>query len=387
VEPSALSVGTSEKRLARRALTRLAILGGGFAGALFMLELAVRVALSLDANYFEEALAKRRSTDGRELTLVDIVRPHPDDRVVFALRPGTRGRFVGHDLAINSIGMRDVERSYAKPPGAFRIVALGDSHTFGWGVAREETYPAVLEQMLRERFPDGEFEVWNLGVPGYNTVQEVRALELAIDRIEPDVVIVNYVDNDMDLPNFLALRPNLLSPKRSYLAELVERRSRILRDEEILPPTLVGVEVDPRTRRYVMDPERIPERYRPLAGWDNMEAAFLHLLDLARRRGIRAVLLFNPDDYRNVLRGRTDDARRKGVRELAERCADAGYLVLDPQEHILAYLRQNGLEASSLWIRATDSHTNPLRHRLLAEVLLDGLSAAGILAPRGSDRS
>ena len=368
----------------RRALPRLALSATALAFTLLLLEVAVRGIMAFDRNGLDEAFNRPLRANGRELTLADLIRPNPDDLIVYELRPGVRGSFLGRPLSVNSLGMRDVERSREKPPGAFRIVGLGDSHMFGWAVDRDETFLALLENELHERFPDRHFEVLNLAVPGYNTVQEVEVLARRADELDPDLVIINYVHNDMDLPNFLAERPNLSTPRKSYLLELVRRRLAVLRGGAILPLGLFGVTPEEGTLRYRFDPARIPERYRPLAGWDNMVNAYGRLARLARERGIPAVLLFNWDDYRFRLSGRTSDARPKGVRQLGELCARAGYLVVDPQDWIFRYLVENHLDSHALWISSSDSHTNPLRHRLVAEALLEQLIQANALTPRKS---
>jgi len=359
--------------------SRLGIVAAAGASAVLLLEIAVRVVLSFDRNYLDEALREPSPAGRRELFLFDFIRSHPDDRVVFELRPGVSGVLVGQPVAINSFGMRDVERNPAKPPGSLRIVGLGDSHAFGWGVAREETYLAVLERFLNERFPPRRIEVWNLAVPGYNTVQEVRSFELRADAVDPDVVVVNWVDNDMDLPNFLARRPDPWTLRRLHLTDVVRQRLAVLRNRAALPYDLVGLEPDPVTNRFQMSADRIPARYRGLAGWENMEAAFDHLLALARERRIRVVLLLNPDDYGPLLSGSRSDLVSPAVRALSGRLARLGVLVVDPQARIARHLRDSHLPADSVWIRSTDSHTNPLRHRLLAEVLLEELLGAGVI--------
>lgn len=72
-------------------------------------------------------------------------------------------------VAINSDGLRGREINTPKPPHTFRILAVGDSVTFGYGVREEDTYVKVLERRLNEGESGGrEFEVLNggtLGVP------------------------------------------------------------------------------------------------------------------------------------------------------------------------------------------------------------------------------
>lgn len=101
----------------------------------------------------------------------------------------------GHEaFEINSWGFRDREFS-AHMPGVTRIAALGDSVTAGLGVAQvRDTYPKILERLL-----DGtgaRVEVFNLGVGGYDTEQEVEALRVNIDRLRPDVVSLGFSMND-----------------------------------------------------------------------------------------------------------------------------------------------------------------------------------------------
>jgi len=349
--------------------------------ALLLLEVGVRIVMSFNRNYLDELVNYRPAQGSEEVGLADIILPVEDDLLVYALRPGVQGFFMGRELSINALGMRDRERRSEKAPEKFRILGLGDSHTFGWGVGREETYLARLEEMLNERAGGERFEVLNMGVPGYNTVQEVQAFSRRAGELSPDMVIINYVHNDMDLPNFLTRRPDLWTLRKSYLGGLVHRRLAIARGSHLLPASLAPVPPDEETMHYRMPEERIPERFRPLYGRKNMVAAYLRLARVARERGIPYVLLFNMDDYQNRLRGRTPTVLPYETRGLAALCEEEGYLVVDPQERIFRYLTENGLGTETLWISETDSHTNAIRHRFVAEELLDRLETAGLLPP------
>ncbi|MCK5863413.1 MAG: hypothetical protein KAH38_13065, partial [Candidatus Hydrogenedentes bacterium] len=54
-----------------------------------------------------------------------------------------------YTASINSIGIRD--RELPRDRGdTYRILAIGDSYTYGWGVAREESWPCLMEKQLQE---------------------------------------------------------------------------------------------------------------------------------------------------------------------------------------------------------------------------------------------
>jgi len=84
----------------------------------------------------------------------------------------------------------------AKRAGVKRIIALGDSVTFGLGVHAEEAWPAALEAEL-----DG-VEVFNLGMCGWDVEQSVSLAEGVLAEWEPDLIVWGNFPNDV-LPSFL----------------------------------------------------------------------------------------------------------------------------------------------------------------------------------------
>jgi hypothetical protein len=114
------------------------------------------------------------------------------------LAAGYDGWFAGVPVRINQLGFRDM-REYAvtKAPQTFRIIVLGDSVTFGHGAIYHATYPYLLEQRLRQWRPETDWQVWNLGVPGYNTSQELAYLERVGPTFQPDLVVVGFFENDL----------------------------------------------------------------------------------------------------------------------------------------------------------------------------------------------
>jgi hypothetical protein len=84
---------------------------------------------------------------------------------------------------INSKGLRDDETSYKKPAGTLRIVLIGDSRTFGFGVPIEKHFSTILEGYFKN------VEVINMGVGGYGVDQELLSLRLKGFQYEPDIVL------------------------------------------------------------------------------------------------------------------------------------------------------------------------------------------------------
>jgi len=139
------------------------------------------------------------------------------------LAPGYDGWFAGVPVRINALGFRD-EREYSieKPPGTFRILVLGDSVTFGHGTLNTTTYPFLLEQRLKAWRPDVTWEVWNLGVPGYNTSQELAYLKRVGARYAPDLVVVGFYGNDLQ-DNAPATEPGLVRRAASAVQRSMQR--------------------------------------------------------------------------------------------------------------------------------------------------------------------
>lgn len=114
------------------------------------------------------------------------------------LVPGYDGWFAGVPVRINRLGFRGSrEYDVEKRPATFRILVLGDSVTFGHGAISETTYPYLLERRLQQWRDEIDWQVWNLGVPGYNTSQELAYLERVGPRYQPHLVIVGFFENDL----------------------------------------------------------------------------------------------------------------------------------------------------------------------------------------------
>ena len=117
-----------------------------------------------------------------------------------ALIPGTLFQSAPFRVEVNSLGFRGPEIQIPKPPGTFRIFALGESSTFGWkGVtSHKQAWPAVLEAKLKAAHPGRNIEVVNAGVPGYTSIEQRINFTLRVSRLEPDAVLIYHGNNDLN---------------------------------------------------------------------------------------------------------------------------------------------------------------------------------------------
>jgi len=103
-------------------------------------------------------------------------------------RPGVRGVHRHSDFAvqveISSQGLRDREYPLERVAGMRRMLLLGDSYTWGFGVDRDETW----HERIEARRPG--WELINTGVAGCGTGQELLYFDERGRAFDPDVVVL-----------------------------------------------------------------------------------------------------------------------------------------------------------------------------------------------------
>ncbi len=115
-------------------------------------------------------------------------------------RPGAQSTVMwppelAYQVHINTLGLRGPEIERTPPEGRTRILALGDSMTFGYYLEEDETWPVQLEARLRAASRD--VEVVNAGVGGWSIESETRFLEERALALEPDHVVLAFCTNDI----------------------------------------------------------------------------------------------------------------------------------------------------------------------------------------------
>lgn len=124
----------------------------------------------------------------------------PAGNLGFVLEPETTWRHATSDfdvrVATNSLGLRGPEVVLPKPPGRYRVLALGDSFTFGWGVELEDAWHSRAAREL-EAPDERSVEVVAAGVPGWSPLQQFVFLEQRGLDLQPDLVLWQLCSNDL----------------------------------------------------------------------------------------------------------------------------------------------------------------------------------------------
>lgn len=286
-------------------------------------------------------------------------------RAIGVFRPGTVGRVawpaeLAYEVRINALGLRGPEVAReGPPPGTKRVLALGDSGTFGFYVGEEETFPARLEQLLRAG--GVPVEVINGGCGGWSIDSATLFLEERAIALAPDLVVLVYCSNDIsDLrapePSWVTLRDRVGEKTRSWLEataihELAWRTKARFRSRRARP--LASDDLEPAER------ERL---------WGVYERWLVRLSGFLAERKVALLVVYQPDASKLAAGLPSEDEAR--LRELCGRRAV-------PFVSALPRFQERSPDETFL-LPQGDPHPSALGYRLEAEA-----AAAAILARRG----
>ncbi|HET6278584.1 MAG TPA: SGNH/GDSL hydrolase family protein [Candidatus Polarisedimenticolia bacterium] len=117
-----------------------------------------------------------------------------DEVLGWRLAPNRTGMFQGAGFSVlveqSEQGLRDRFYPYARDAARRRILILGDSVVWCWGVEMSDCFTELVESRLPET------DVIAAGAPGYGTAQELLLYERELSRFRPDLTLLLFVSND-----------------------------------------------------------------------------------------------------------------------------------------------------------------------------------------------
>jgi lysophospholipase L1-like esterase len=120
-----------------------------------------------------------------------------DRELGWRMRPGAEGEWGGSRVRINQRGLRGPLVAPEKPEGTRRVLFLGDSVTFGFGIEQtDDVFPFRVGRAL-ERALGTRVEVVNAGVGGWSPWQQLAFLQREGLDYQPDLMVIGFVLNDV----------------------------------------------------------------------------------------------------------------------------------------------------------------------------------------------
>lgn len=292
----------------------------------------------------------------------------------------------GFRVTINRHGYRGPEVVLAKPPGVRRILFLGDSNTFGYGIREGERFSDLLAKTAPPRT-----EILNLGVFGYGTDQEAIYLERQALKLAPDQVILAVSAGDlsdvMSSVNAGAAKPfcRIIDGKFSIHNIPVPPSTPLLSSRSLKSRTKVFLYRHSHLFRLVLARVLALNRYMvdTVQEMDEREG-FGVMLEIIK--GMKRVCMESGIDFKVLLisHGEWIDGMRRdpGARigyyaSLKEALTAAGVEVVDPTA---AFVKWQG---EPLFFKNDAVHLSVAGNRLVADILQNSLLQRSNLTVNG----
>jgi lysophospholipase L1-like esterase len=328
--------GQPPRRGRQGILLNIALLVGTLVFGCLAMELALRVVFARSMDFSMEMWKYA----------TQLKRPVADARLSFVHAPNRSAFLMGAPVSINSHGLRDREYSEEKPPNVYRVMMLGDSTTFGWGVREEDTAAKFLERKFNAHLPAGydKVEVINAGVGNYDTVQEVTYYETRGKAFHPDLVVLVFFIND---PEPVPVEGKGFLIDRSYLIAFVTNRfDGILRH--------MGTR--PNWKQYYAS---LYEDDKP--GFQACKQALGSLADSTRSNGVRVLVAILPELHQINGDSYPFKAAHAKIKDI---------LAADnvPAVELIDGLKDHGPE-ETLWVTRQDDHPNAKANDLISSQL------------------
>jgi len=351
-------------RRGRKTLFRFAAVLLGVAIAAAVGEAMVRLRIVRAFRHTIRDLADLPEPDPeRPMRLGECLVVDPNPSIAYRFGPGVHGRLNGFPITTNALGFRDSEVRPRQSRNEIRVVGLGDSTMFGWGVLLQQRYMDRVQADLGTVFgPEWTVEVQVVAVPGWTAVQEVAAFHEHLEQLDPDAVVIQFDPNDLDLGELL-YEFDFWDWKRMYLIRAFSLKG------------------DVESRRFLKGGygRKIPEQYRHLEGREAVQDAYAKLRDRCREKRIRLFAVLPVRPGRNEFLNQSEEDRDRYTRFL-ELCTRLGIDVIDSNGESDEFERRYYVSPGdpALYI-AVDGHLNAIGHAIMSKAISMRLARA--LAP------
>ena len=130
----------------------------------------------------------------------------------------TTRRWIDRHIQWNGAGYRDDHFFFDKDPRETRLAFIGDSYTFGYGIANmQQRYTELLGAKLTAQCaPDKTLKTYNFGLPGNQSQTYIKQVPLEVMRYKPNAIIMQYYMDDIDSDKLPELTPQFAQTIYGY---------------------------------------------------------------------------------------------------------------------------------------------------------------------------
>lgn len=271
-------------------------------------------------------------------------------------------RWFALHVRLNEWGCRDVEWATPKPAGTYRIAFVGDSFTYGWGVAKvgdrfTERIAAHFAAEDRSAVSDGatgaprpRVDVLNVAKPGWGTGDQIQPVKDIVDVLGVDEIVLCYVPNDIEklIPregDFDPVRPPIptwINPTSSALVDFLYYRVFV-----------------PRVRTVFRYHDWLAEGFADAEIWRRHQSQLYALIAFAKEKGVTFRVVLLP-----FLRTGGEKFQPARLHDTLRRFFEANDV---PVADMLPVIESQ--DPAALTVSGWDAHPNATAHVLFAEAI------------------
>jgi len=250
---------------------------------------------------------------------------------------------------------RSIRVPIKKEENTLRIVFIGDSYTYGFGVHEEDTFVQVAKRLLAKELTDNPIECLNFSRRGANSKKELHILKNKALKFNPDLIILGFVLNDFTTQKRHRRFTDKWATKVAKFKPLLklESFSRLAYyiDEFIFKSFSGAAEVHIDNLNSLFDPKRneeFPELYSVLEEMISI---------ISQRQGL---VLFFPHFMKNEEK---QIFYQEGKRLVSALCQKHQVAFIE----VLPYLKDKPFY--KWWLNRKDHHPNTIAHTRIGELI------------------
>ena len=263
--------------------------------------------------------------------------PSDNINLPFVHLPNKSVDLYGAQITTDSNGFRVNDNSHNISNFDDKILFLGDSFTFGWGVPNDSTFSQLICRWLSK--DNKNISTINAGCGNYNTIMEVELFKTKGLQLNPKIVVLAYYINDIeDTPQRISSITHYIMTNFYLYGYLFDKYVKIKSKYDI----------EFNNSYYI-------SHYTDSVKKNNNKNAITDLANICKDNKIKLLVVNIPD-----LRILTNYPYKFGTDYIKQTVQDLDLEFLDLYETIKLH------EPETLWVDQEDPHANSRANYLFA---------------------